>query len=83
MNGGRYQGIRLSGYQGIRVALMAKMPAILGELIGDFLPENGGTFSLFLCLIKRLVLVQHEILRKIGSGLKKGLILVVLSRYVR
>ena len=62
---------------------MAKMPAILGRLIGDFLPENGGTFSLFLCLIKRLVLVQHEILRKIGSGLKKGLMLVVLSRYVR
>jgi hypothetical protein len=80
MNGGN---IRLSGNQVIRVALMAKMPAILGGLIGDFLPENGGTFSLFLCLIKRLVLVQHEILRKIGSGLKKGLILVVLSRYVR
>jgi len=80
MNGGN---IRLSRYQVIRVALMAKMPAILGGLIGDFLPENGGTFSLFLCLIKRLVLVQHEILRKVSSGLKKGLILVVLGRYVR
>jgi hypothetical protein len=80
MNGGN---IRESGYQGIRVALKVMMPAVFGELIGEFLPEKGGTFSLFLCLIKRLMLVQHEILRKVGSGLKKVLILAVLSRYVR
>ena len=47
------------------------MPDVFGELIGDFLPENGGTFSLFLCLIKRLVLVQHEIFVKIWFWAKK------------
>ena len=57
MNGG---DIRESGNQVIRLALMVKMPAVLDGLIGDFLPEKGGTFSLFLCLIKYLILAQHQ-----------------------
>lgn len=52
--------IRLSGNQVIRLTLMVRMPAVLDGLIGDFLPEKGGTFSLFLCLIKYLILVQHQ-----------------------
>ena len=71
MNGGKYKVIRRSGYQGIRMALKVRIPAVFGELIGDFLPENGGTFSLFLCLIKRLVLVQHEIFVKNWFWAKK------------
>ncbi len=71
MNGGKYQVSRVSGYQGIRVALKVRMHTVFGELIGDFLPENGGTFSLFLCLIKRLVLVQHNIFVKNWFWAKK------------
>ncbi len=61
----------MSSSQVIRVALMVKMLAILGVLIGDFLPENGGTFSLFLCLIKYLILVQHQFFVKNWCWAKK------------
>ncbi len=61
----------MSSSQVIRVALMVKMLAILGVLIGDFLPENGGTFSLFLCLIKYLILVQHQFFVKNWFWAKK------------
>jgi len=63
--------IKFSGYHRIRVALKVRMPAISGVLIGDFLPENRGTFSPFLCLIKYLILVQHQFFVKNWCWAKK------------
>ena len=50
------------------MALKVKMHAVLGELIGDFLLEKGGTFSLFLCLIRYL---QHQFFVKNWCWAKK------------